>query len=330
MRRREFITLLGGAAAAWPLAARAQQAEHMRRVGVLVNSVEADPAVQGRIAAFRQALERLGWLEGRNIHIELRFSAANFERLPQLAQEMVALNPDVIFASTTPAIKALQATTHTIPIVFVYVSDPAGAGVVASLARPGGNTTGLLLYEESITGKWLGMLKEISPRLTRAALVGNPKGFTYAYFVRSSKAIAPALGIEVAPAPIENDAAAIEQRIEDFARAPNGGLFVPPDITTDQHRDLIIALAARYRLPAVFAFRHFVTAGGLMSYGVEMLEQHRQAASYVDRILRGANPADLLVQAPTKYETVLNLKTAKALGFDVPPTLLVRADEVIE
>ena len=330
MRRREFITLLGGAAAAWPLAARAQQAEHMRRVGVLVNSVEADPAVQGRIAAFRQALERLGWLEGRNIHIELRFSAANFERLPQLAQEMVALNPDVIFASTTPAIKALQATTHTIPIVFVYVSDPAGAGVVASLARPGGNTTGLLLYEESITGKWLGMLKEISPRLTRAALVGNPKGFTYAYFVRSSKAIAPALGIEVAPAPIENDAAAIEQRIEDFARTPNGGLFVPPDITTDQHRDLIIALAARYRLPAVFAFRHFVTAGGLMSYGVEMLEQHRQAASYVDRILRGANPADLPVQAPTKYETVLNLKTAKALGFDVPPTLLVRADEVIE
>ena len=210
------------------------------------------------------------------------------------------------------------------------MSDPAGAGVVASLARPGGNTTGLLLYEESITGKWLGMLKEISPRLTRAALVGNPKGFTYAYFVRSSKAIAPALGIEVAPAPIENDAAAIEQRIEDFARTPNGGLFVPPDITTDQHRDLIIALAARYRLPAVFAFRHFVTAGGLMSYGVEMLEQHRQAASYVDRILRGANPADLPVQAPTKYETVLNLKTAKALGFDVPPTLLVRADEVIE
>jgi putative ABC transport system substrate-binding protein len=302
----------------------------MRRIGVLVNSVEADPAVQGRIAAFRQSLGQLGWLEGRNIQIELRFSAANFERLPQLAQEMVALNPDVIFASTTPAVKVLQAKTRTIPIVFVYVSDPVGAGVVASLARPGGNATGLLWYEESITGKWLGMLKEISPRLTRAAQFGNPKGFTYDYFARSSKAIAPALGIEVTLAPIENDAADIEQRIEAIARAPNGGLFVPPDITTDQHRDLIIVLAARYRLPAVFAFRHFVTAGGLMSYGVEMLEQHRQAASYVDRILRGANPADLPVQAPTKYETVLNLKTAKALGFDVPPTLLVRADEVFE
>jgi putative tryptophan/tyrosine transport system substrate-binding protein len=330
MKRREFITLLGGAAAAWPRVAHAQQPGAMRRVGVLVNSVEDDPAIRGRIAAFRQSLERLGWLEGRNIHIELRFSAANFERLPQLAQEMVALNPDVIFASTTPAVKALQAKTRTIPIVFVYLSDPVGAGVVASLARPGENTTGLLLYEESITGKWLGMLKEISPRLTRAALVGNPKGFTYDHFARSSKTIAPALGIEIAPAPIENDAADIERRIEAFARTPNGGLFLPPDITTDQHRDLIIALAARYRLPAVFAFRHFVTTGGLMSYGVEMLEQHRQAASYVDRILRGANPADLPVQAPTKYETVLNLKTAKALGFDVPPTLLVRADEVIE
>jgi putative tryptophan/tyrosine transport system substrate-binding protein len=260
----------------------------------------------------------------------LRFSANNFERLPQLAQEMVALNPDVIFANTTPAVKELQAKTRTIPIVFVYVSDPVGAGVVASLARPGGNTTGMLLYEESITGKWLGMLKEISPRLIRAAQLGNPKGFTYDYFARSSKTIAPALGIEVAPTPIDNDAATIEQRIGAFARAPNGGLFVPPDITTDRHRDLIIALAARHRLPAVYAFRHFAAGGGLMSYGIDILEQHRQAASYVDRILRGANPADLPVQAPTKYETVLNLKTAKALGFDVPPTLLVRADEVIE
>jgi putative ABC transport system substrate-binding protein len=330
MKRRTFIALLGSAAAAWPLSARGQQGERMRRIAVLVNSVEIDPAVQGRIAAFRQSLERLGWLEGRNIRIELRFSANNFERLPQLAQEIVVLNPDVIFATTTPAVKALQAKTRTIPIVFVYLSDPVGAGVVASLARPGGNITGLLLYEETITGKWLGMLKEISPRLTRAALVGNPKGFTYDYFVRSSKTITPALGIEVAPTPIENDAATIEQRIEAFARAPNGGLFLPPDITTDQHRDLIIALAARYRLPAVYAFHHFVTAGGLMSYGVDMLEQHRQAASYVDRIMRGANPADLPVQAPTKYETVLNLKTARALGFEVPPTLLVRADEVIE
>jgi len=269
-------------------------------------------------------------LEGRNVQIELRFTGDNYERLPQLVQEMVAFNPDVIFASATPAVRALQAKTRTIPIVFVYVSDPVGAGVVASLARPGANTTGLLLYEESIAGKWLGMLKEMSPPLTQAALVGNPKGFTYDYFVRSSKAIAPALGIEVAPTPIENDAAAIEQPIAALARTPNCGLFLPPDITTDHYRDLIIALAARYRLPAVYPFRHFVTAGGLMSYGVDMVEQHRQAASYVDRILRGANPADLPVQAPTKYETVLNLKTARALAFDVPPTLLVRADEVIE
>jgi putative ABC transport system substrate-binding protein len=331
VRRREFITLLGGAAAAWPLAARAQQpAERTRRIGMLVSNVETDPAVHGRIAAFRQSLEQLGWLEGRNVQIELRFTGDNYERLPQLVQEMVAFNPDVIFASATPAVRALQAKTRTIPIVFVYVSDPVGAGVVASLARPGANTTGLLLYEESIAGKWLGMLKEMSPPLTQAALVGNPKGFTYDYFVRSSKAIAPALGIEGAPTPIENDAAAIEQPIAALARTPNCGLFLPPDITTDHYRDLIIALAARYRLPAVYAFRHFVTAGGLMSYGVDMVEQHRQAASYVDRILRGANPADLPVQAPTKYETVLNLKTARALAFDVPPTLLVRADEVIE
>jgi putative tryptophan/tyrosine transport system substrate-binding protein len=330
IKRRQFLTLLGGAAAAWPLAARAQQTGATRRIGVLVNNEEADPELQGQIAAFRQSLEQLGWFEGRTIQIELRSSAGDYARLPQLAQEMVALNPDIIFASTTPVVRALQAKTRRIPIVFVYVSDPVGAGVVASLARPGGNTTGLLLYEESITGKWLGMLKEISPPLGRAALVGNPKGFTYDYFTRSSRTAAAALGIEITSMPIENDAADIKQHIEAFAGVPNGGLFVPPDNTTVQHRDLIIALTARYRLPAVYAFRHFVTAGGLMSYGIDILEQHRQAASYVDRILRGANPADLPVQAPTKYETVLNLKTAKALGFDVPPTLLVRADEVIE
>jgi len=209
------------------------------------------------------------------------------------------------------------------------VSDPVGAGVISSLARPGENITGLLLYEDGITGKWLGMLKEISPSLARAALLANPKGFTYDYFLRSSKAIAPALGIELVPAPVENDVD-IERRVEALARAPNGSLFVPPDSTTVQHRDLVIALAARYRLPAVYAFRYFATAGGLMSYSIDILEQHRQAASYVDRILRGANPAELPVQAPTKYQTVVNLKTAKMLGFDVPPTLLVRADEVIE
>jgi putative ABC transport system substrate-binding protein len=241
----------------------------------------------------------------------------------------VASKPDVIVAVTTPAVKALQAETRTIPVVFLSVSDPVGAGVVASLARPGGNATGLLLYEESITGKWLGMLKEISPSLTRAALVANPKGFTYEYFARSSKTIAPTLGIEVALTPVAN-AADLEQRIEHFASIPNGGLFVPPDGTTVQYRDLVISLAARNRLPAVYAFRFFVNAGGLMSYGTDLFEQYRQAASYVDRILRGTNPADFPVQAPTKYETVINLKAAKVLGLAVPPTLLVRADEVIE
>jgi putative ABC transport system substrate-binding protein len=327
MRRREFMTLVSGAAA-WPRAARAQQPARGRRIGVLVNGVRTDPEFQSRIAAFRQALEHLGWAEGHNIHIELRFSDNDYDRVPRLAQEMVALNPEVIFANTTPAVKALQANTHTIPIVFLSVSDPVGVGIVASLARPGGNATGLLLYEDSITGKWLGMLKEISPRLTRVALVANPKGFTYDYFVRSSKTIAPMLGIEVAPTPIE-DAADIERHIEAFARMPNGGLFVPPDGTTDQHRDLVIALAARFRLPAVYPFRYFASAGGLMSYGVDILEQNRQAASYVDRILRGAAPSGLPVQAPTKYETIVNLKTARALGLEVPPTLLVRADELI-
>jgi putative ABC transport system substrate-binding protein len=253
MRRRAFIAALGGATA-WPLVARAQQAERMRRIGVFINNTESAPESQQQIAAFRQALDQLGWLEGRNIHIELRFSANDYARVPQLAHEMVVLNPDAIFASTTLAVKAFQAETRTIPIVFLAVSDPVGAGVITSLAHPGGNTTGLLLYEESIAGKWLGMLKEISPSVTRVALVANRNGFTYDYFVRSSKTIAPALGIEIAPTPVEDDAAIIEQRIENLARTPNCGFFVPPDNTTVQYRDLIISLAARHRLPAVYAF----------------------------------------------------------------------------
>jgi putative tryptophan/tyrosine transport system substrate-binding protein len=329
MRRREFIAALGGAAAL-PVVGRAQPPPTtVRRIGVLVNNAEDAPEQQRQIAAFRQSLGQLGWMEDRNIHTELRFSANNYELLPGLAHELVALNPDVIFAITTPAVKALRVETRTIPIVFLLVSDPVGAGVVASLARPGGNATGLLLYEESITGKWLGMLKEISPNLTRAALVANPKGFTYNYFVRSSKTIAPAFGIEIASTPVEN-ATDIEQRIKGVANMPNSGLFVPPDGTTVQYRDLVISLAAQYRLPAVYAFRYFVDAGGLMSYGTDLFEQYRQAASYVDRILRGTNPAESPVQAPTKYETVINLKTAKVIGLAVPPTLLVRADEVIE
>jgi putative ABC transport system substrate-binding protein len=269
-------------------------------------------------------------VEGRNIYIEPRFSDNDFKQIPQSAHELVALNPDVIFAITTPAVKALQLETRTIPIVFQAVSDPVGAGIVSSLARPGGNATGLLFYQESIAGKWIGMLKEISPSMTRVALIANPKAFTYDYFVRFSKIVAPTLGVDLVPTPIEGNVIDIERNIEAFAHLPNGGLFVPVDTSTLPYRDLIVSLAAQYRVPAVYAARSFVVAGGLMSYGIDPIEQYRQAASYIDRILRGANPADLPVQAPTKYETVINLKAAKEIGLTVPPTLLARADEVIE
>jgi putative ABC transport system substrate-binding protein len=328
MKRRAFIAGLGSAAA-WPIALRAQQSNQMRRIGILLHGVQTDPLWQKRLAAFLEELEGLGWLENRNVHIEVQYSANNYDRLPALAREMVTLHPDVIFANTTPAIKALQGETSTIPLIFVEVSDPVSAGVVASLARPGGNISGFLFYEDSILGKWLGMLKEIAPHLTRTALLGNPKGFPYGYFLRTAKVIAPSLGIEIVPAPVTN-ANEIEQSIETFARVPNGGLLAPNDSTVEANRDLVIALAARDRLPAVYAFRDFVTAGGLMYYGTDLIAQFRRAASYVDRILRGGDPANLPVEAPTKYETVLNLKTAKALGFEVPGTLLVRADEVME
>jgi putative tryptophan/tyrosine transport system substrate-binding protein len=329
MKRREFIALLGGAAAAWPLAAWAQQPERMRRIGVLMAVSEDDPETKARIAAFRWGLERRGWLEGRNLHLDYRFTAARGERLPALAKELVALQPDVILAHSTGAAVELQRESHTIPIVFVNASDPIGSGFVASLARPGGNLTGVLHLEASIVGKWLAMLKEIAPRLARAALLANPKTTAYDYFLRAAEAAAPSLAIELVPKPVET-AGDIERAIESFARAPNGGLLLPPDTTTILHRDLIITLAVRHRLPAVYPFRVFVAAGGLMSYGTEQVAMFQQAARYVDRILRGANPADLPVQAPTRFETVVNLKTAKALGVTVPPGLLVAADEVIE
>ncbi len=329
MRRREFITLLGAVAATWPLAAHAQQAERMRRISLLVHGLQTDSEWQRWVAVFRQELAKFGWSEDHNIQIESRFSGNDLSRLPQLARELVALGPEVIFVNTTPATRALQQETHTIPIVFVQVSDPIGSGIVASLARPATNATGFLFYESSIAGKWLGMLKEIAPHLMRVALIGNPKGFPFGHFLSASSAVAPSFSVEVVPAPIENTAD-IEHAIETFSRMPNGGLLVPPGNTIEEQHDLIIALAAKYRLPAVYAYRFYVTAGGLMSYGTDAAAQYRQAASYVDRILRGAHPADLPVEAPTKYETVLNLKTAKALGLDVPPTLLVRADEVIE
>jgi putative ABC transport system substrate-binding protein len=331
MQRREFITLLGGATVGWPLAARAQQGERLRRIGVLMGFAEDDPETIVRVAKFRQELERLGWSEGRNVRIDYRFTAARADQFQVLAKELVALQPDVILAHATGIAAALQRETRAIPIVFVNVSDPIGAGFIASLARPGGNLTGVLHYEASITGKWLAMLKEIAPRLARAALVGNPTVTVtgYDYFLRAAEAIAPSLAIELVPSRVEN-AADIERAIESFARVPNGGLVLPPDATTNVHRDLVITLAARHRLPAIYTARLFVTAGGLMSYGTDQVEMFGQTASYVDRILRGAKPADIPVQAPTKYETVLNLKTAKTLGLDVPPSLLVRADEVIE
>jgi putative ABC transport system substrate-binding protein len=328
MRRREFITLLGGAAA-WPLAARAQQGERMRRIGVLVSSAEDDLDMQARVAGFRQGLEKLGWSEDRNAGIDARFAAGKADQFQVLAKELVALQPDVIFAHSTPLVAALQRESRTIPIVFVSVSDPIGSGFVASLARPGGNLTGLLQYEEGIAGKWLAMLKEIAPGLARAGLMANPKTTAYDYFLRAAQTVAPLLMIEVVPNPVET-AADIERVIESAARAQNGGLLLPPDTTTTLHRDLIITLAARHRLPAVYPFRVFVAAGGLMSYGTEQVAMFQQAARYVDRILRGAKPADLPVQAPTRFETVVNLKTAKALGVTVPPGLLVAADEVIE
>ena len=329
MNRRGFMMLLGGAAAAWPLAARAQQSERMRRIGILAALAKDDPDMKARLAGFRQGLKKLGWSEDRNVRVDTRFAAGRADQFQVLSKELVALKPDAILAHTTPVAAALQRESRAIPIVFISVSDPIGSGFVASLARPGGNLTGVLQYEASITGKWLAMLKEIAPGLARAALVANPKTTVYDYFRRSAEALAPSLAIELVPSPVEN-ATDIERAIESLARASNGGLILPPDSTTLLHRDLIISLANRHRLPAVYALRSYVAAGGLMSYDTDQVDVLRKAAIYVDRILRGAKPADLPVQAPTKYETVLNLKTAKALGFTVPPGLLVAADEVIE
>jgi putative ABC transport system substrate-binding protein len=327
IKRREFIAALGGAAA-WPGAAHAQQPP-LRRLGILISGGEGDPEMQARVVAIRQRLDSLGWSEGRNIRLDIRFGEGDPGRFAPLAREILALQPDAIIAYSTAIAATLRRETRTVPIVFVNVSDPIGSGLVASLARPGGNLTGLMLYEEGITGKWLALLKEIAPRLTRAALIANPNTTPFDYFVRAAASPASSLAVEVVPSPIAN-LADIERVIESLARLPDGGLVFLPESTSIQHRDVVVALAARHRLPAVYGFRFFVAAGGLMSYGTDVIEQYREAASYVDRILRGANPADLPVQAPTKYQTVLNLKTAKALGLEVPPSLLVRADEVIE
>jgi putative ABC transport system substrate-binding protein len=327
MNRRQLMTLMGGAAMAWPPAVRAQQ-ERIRRLGILNTQPENDPDWEARRAAVRQGLEKLGWTEGRNIRIDF-FTAGSADRYPPVAKELVASRPDVILVSSGPITAAVQKETRSIPIVFTQVSDPVGGRLVESLAHPGGNVTGFLLFEDSITGKWLAMLKEIAPELTRVALVGNPKTVPFDYYLHAAEAIAPSLSLEVVPTSI-GDPADIERSIEAFAQMPNGGLMLMADATLNLHRPLIVALAARYRLPAVYGLRAFVAEGGLMSYDTDRVDQFRGAASYIDRILRGAKPADLPVQAPTRFQTVVNLKTAKALGLEVPGTLLVRADEVIE
>ena len=330
MQRREFITLLGGAAAAWPVVARAQQRGRVPRIGVLMVSEIDDPDAKARFAGFLQGLERLGWSDRNNVRIDTRFALPG-KQVQVLAKELVDLQPDVILAQATPGTVSLQRATSVIPIVFVNVADPIGSGFVASLARPGGNITGVVLFEASICSKWLSMLKEMAPRLTRAALVLNPKTAPYyQFYLRAAEAAAPLVGIELEFSPIENELAEIERSITSFARLPNGGLIIGPDTTNTLQRAQIIALAARHHLPAIYSNRLFVVDGGLMSYSTDRVDQFRQAATYVDRILRGAEPADLPVQAPIRYETTLNLKTAKALGLDVPDKLLVAADEIIE
>ena len=329
MKRRDFITCVG-VALAWPVRARAQQADGARRIGVLLPYANNDPEAQSHLSAITQELKRLGWSQDRNIRIDARFAAGIADQYPLLAKELAALQPDVMLSESTPAAAALKQETRSIPIVFVGVSDPVGSGFVTSLAKPGGNLTGMMQYESGITGKWLAMLKEVAPRLARVAFIANPKFRGYEYFWRSAEAAARALAIELVPNQISNNAADIEHAIESFAQMPEGGLLFVPDATIIAHRDLVITLAARFRLPAVYPWRYFVAAGALMSYGIDNIDVLQKAASYVDRILRGAKPADLPVQAPTKYETAVNLTAAKAIGLTIPPTLLATADEVIE
>ena len=327
--RREFITLLGGAAAAWPLAARAQQGERMRRIGVLSSLAADDPEAAARNAAFLQTLQELGWTDGRNVRIDYRWSAGNAERIRKHAGELLALAPNVVLANGTTAVVLLQQATRSVPIVFVQLTDPVGAGIVESLAQPGGNATGFTLFEYSTSGKWLELLKQIAPGVTRAAVVRDPTIATGPGQFAAIQSVAPSLGVELRPVDIR-DAGEIERAITAFARGPNGGLIVSSGGFVFVHRELIIALAARHRLPAVYPYRSLVTSGGLISYGTDSIDSYRRAAGYVDRILKGEKPADLPVQAPTKYELVINLKTAKSLGLEVPATLLARADEVIE
>ena len=331
MNRRAFITLLGGAAAG-PLAARAQQAERVRLLVAMMGGRNADTDLEGRawFAAFRQALQELGWVEGRNFRADYRWPSGDLDRMRAIAKEFVDLKPDVMLASDTPSVEALLRETRTIPIVFTNLADPVGTGLIESLARPGGNATGFAGYEYSLAGKWLEILKEIAPAVTRVAVLFNPETAPFAQqylsFIETS---APTFGVTANAASI-GSISEIEAAIEAQARASGGGLIVLPDTFTFSNRAPLIALTARYRLPAIYAVRGQAVDGGLLSYGSDLVDLHRRAAGYVDRILRGVKPSDLPVQAPTKYELVINLKTARALGLEVPPTLLARADEVIE
>jgi putative tryptophan/tyrosine transport system substrate-binding protein len=328
LKRRDFIAL-GGAAAAWPLAARAQQGQRMRRVGVLMNLAADDPESQARIVAFSQGLAELGWIEGRNVRIDYRWGAGDAERYRKFAAELVALAPDVILGIGAIAVGPLQQASRSVPIVFTDVTDPIGAGFVASMARPGGNATGFILFEYGISGKWLELLKQIDPGIKRAAILRDPTLIASTSQFAAIQSIAPSLGVELSPIGTRN-ADDIEEEVTQFARGSNGGMIVVTGTSAIMHRKLIISLAARHRLPAVYPFRYYVADGGLISYGPDNIVSYRRAAGYVDRILKGEKPSDLPVQAPTKYELVINLKTAKALGLEMPATVLARADEVIE
>jgi putative ABC transport system substrate-binding protein len=328
MKRREFITLLG-AAAAWPLAARAQQPDRVRRIGVLMPFAADDSAAQRRVLAFAQALAQSGWTDGRNVRIDIRWGAGDPERIRKYAAELVALAPDVILTVGSAATGPLLQASRTVPIVFVQIAEPVGAGFVETVARPGGNATGFMLYEYGIGGKWLELLKEIAPGVKRVAFVQNPAIAAGPGQFGAIQGAAPSLGVEVRPINVR-DAGEVERAITAFARPSNGGLIVAGGAPMALRRDVLIKLATRHRLPALYSDHAFVADGGLIAYGPDRVEQFRQAAAYVDRILKGEKPADLPVQAPTKYELVINLKTAKALGLEVPPTLLARADEVIE
>jgi putative ABC transport system substrate-binding protein len=331
MRRRELITLLGAAAVLGPFAARAQQVDRVRRVGILMPFAASDAAGKRELAGFTQQLQTLGWTDGGNLRIDYRWSAGDPERMQALAKELIVLQPDVIFSRSTPVTGALLKQTRTIPIVFAVVSDPVGEGFIASVARPGGNATGFTNAESSLTGKWLGLLKEMTPGISRVAFIFDPKVAPGggSYYTKLIEDAAPRFAVAATPMPVHS-AADIESAVGEFVGKPSGGLLVLPDATTNLHLELILALAARHRLPAVYAFRYIAAEGGLMSYGVDVVELFRRAADYVNRILRGAKPAELPVQLPEKFQLVLNLKTAAAMGLAVPTSLQLLADEVIE